>query len=254
MTVPASCSKNDGRYPNVMYTVEPSSDGSVTILTDPADLMNVTEKDGTLSFQFNDAVANEADSGAGVLIQMPPDQLQSISCQISGILQVKSGFTNVQSIRAETSGKLDADLGTANTTALSIHAETSGVATVKVGSGGGGYVSASTSGVANIQGDVTTVRADTSGKVVVSGIITNPSGSSISTSGSIHTIDCTGIEPDITGGSCRANSPSVSVNVDQDQTMTGTYKCYSWSGSASSIHSFSLLVYACLLIGSVFLV
>ena len=214
VSVPATCNRGDSRkYPNVMYTVETSSDGGVTISTDPANLMTVVEKDGTLSFEFNDTVADEAKDGAGVLIQMPPDQLQFISCETSGILQVKSGFTSVQSVRAETSGKLDADLGTANTTTLSISAETSGVATVQVGSGGGGDVSVQTSGVANIQGDVATVRAQTSGKAVVSGIITNPSGSSISTSGTIHTTDCTGIEPDITGGRCRANSPSVSVNV-----------------------------------------
>ena len=82
----------------------------------------------------------------------------------------------------------------------------------------------SSSGVAIIQGDVATVKAETISisKAVVSGIITHhQSGSSISTSATISTIDCKGTEPDtdITGGSCASNSRVITM-ADSDPPLS----------------------------------
>lgn len=93
-----------------VWTIEPYSETTGVIISSvPADLVKASVDEGVLVFDFN-SVAFEGHEEAGVRIQVPPGNIESISVGDRQNVQIMDGFTNLQSIGASAFSRLLATL------------------------------------------------------------------------------------------------------------------------------------------------
>jgi hypothetical protein len=207
--------------PKVMYTLETSD--QVAVLTDPPNLMEVgiDPADGLLYFKFSDEVLDSTIAEAGVIVQFPSDELKAINICCGQELQVKEGFTSVESLSVW-SGATAQAVFASNDVDLEIRVGEEATATVEVnarnsdiavnGSGSGTFV--------DIAGDITTIICTDRATCSVAGAISNADDSSVEGFAVLDTEDCQDIN--VEGGStCDESSPFVSANVDGALTISG---------------------------------
>jgi hypothetical protein len=207
--------------PKIMYTLETAD--QVAVLSDPPNLVEVgiDPSDGLLYFKFTEEVLDSSSFDAGVIVQFPATELQVISICCGQELQVKDGFTNVQSL-AVSDGATAQAVFSSNNVDLEIIVGGEATATVEVnarnsditvnGSGSGTFV--------DIAGDITTIVCTDRATCSVAGAISNAEDSSVEGFAVLDTEDCQDIT--VEGGStCDESSPFVSANVDGSLTISG---------------------------------
>lgn len=225
---PSICiGRND--VPKVMYTLEQSNDDTVRVLTDPPNLMEVgiNTSDGLLYFKFEEEALDLSPFNAGVRVQFPAKQLDSINICCGQDLQVKNGFTDVSTLIVSTGATAQAIFSTNNVN-LEVTVREQASATIEVnalrdseivvtGSGAGTFV--------DISGDIESIVCTERATCSVAGAIANTATSSVERFSILDTEDCTGIKVD-GGSTCDESFPFVSANVDGKLTISGvTEQC-----------------------------
>lgn len=221
----------------ILTTLEPT-DGDVAILTSPPNLVTVDTKAGFmegavwLGFILNQTVATAA-TEAGIIIQMPPSQLERVDVCCAGQIQILQGFNNVKSLLASTSASIHAILSpasnaTSTTQDLDLAVSTSGRIAVDYWGGTVNIVSASTSGVVDLVADtVTEVIVSTSGVTNLQ-LMTAPNHGTVSTSGVVQvslTDGCGYIEASTSGTCTTKGDLAVNFVVGDTFTESGQESC-----------------------------
>jgi hypothetical protein len=213
--------------PKVMYTIEPSDD--VVVLTDPPNLVEVgiDPTDGLLYFKFVQDTLDSNPFDAGVIVQFPAADLQTINVCCGQELQVQDGFTNVETLVVSAGATAQVVFGTNNVN-LEVTVREEATATVEVnaardseivvnGSGSGTFV--------DIAGDITSIVCTDRATCSVAGQITDTGASSVEGFSILDTEDCADISVD-GGSTCDESFPFVSANVDGSLTISGvTERC-----------------------------
>ncbi|KAG7351669.1 hypothetical protein IV203_007717 [Nitzschia inconspicua] len=213
--------------PKVMYTLEPSNTFSVS--TDPPDLVEVgiDPTDGLVYFKFLPDTLALNPTAAGVIVQFPSTGLQSINICCGQELQVKDGFTNVESLVVSAGATAQAVFST-NNVDFEITVREAATATVEVNAARNSDIVVSGSGsgtFVDIAGDITSIECTDRATCSVAGSISDTAASSVEGFAILDTEECNGIS--VNGGStCDESFPFVSANVDGSLTISGvTEQC-----------------------------
>lgn len=216
----------DFLVPKTMYTFEPAAanETDVKIYSNPKDLVETGYDDveGLIYFKFIQEVSEVAND-AGVIIRFPPGQLESINTCCSQQVQVKTGFTNIQSLTASTSASLNATFSAKPDSNMTISSSTKAKVNVKVtGSAAIGKidVTAETEASASINGDITSISCKANSECKIAGSILAPEESSADGDSSIKTTTCEGITVDM-GSTCQSKTPTVRVNTGMPLVISG---------------------------------
>jgi len=214
--------------PKTMYTIEPADVGEteVKILTNPPDLVEVgyDDNEGLIYFKFIQEISEGADD-AGVIIQFPADQLESVNSCCSQSVQIKEGFTNFQSLTVSTNAVVDASFAVEQDSDMVVGVFTGAEANVKVTETSGTKntnvaVIATDNGKVNIDGDISTLSCIDQSDCMIAGVISDPANSRSRGRSNIQTTSCEDI--DVSDDSiCQSKTPTVTVDVDGDLVISG---------------------------------
>ena len=214
--------------PKTMYTIEPADVGEteVKILTNPPDLVEVgyDDNEGLIYFKFIQEISEGADD-AGVIIQFPADQLESVNSCCSQSVQIKEGFTNFQSLTVSTNAVVDASFAVEQDSDMVVGVFTGAEANVKVTETSGTKntnvaVIATDNGKVNIDGDISTLSCIDQSDCMIGGVISDPANSRSRGRSNIQTTSCEDI--DVSDDSiCQSKTPTVTVDVDGDLVISG---------------------------------
>ena len=211
----------DFLVPKTMYTFETikGDDANVTILSNPEYLVEpgYDSDEGLIYFKFN-LSASELAEDAGVVVQFPADQLETINACCSQSVQIKDGFTNFQNLTVSTSAIVNASFP-AQESNLTVDVSEGGVVNVKVVDGENIDISA-TEGTANILGNITKISCTDESSCKVTGSITAPGESEIDEGATIETPICEGLGLG-KGAVCESIEPKVRVVVSRPLVISG---------------------------------
>jgi len=211
--------------PKTMYTIEPAAEGEtqMKIFTNPRDLIETGYDSGNrlVYFKFNLLIAEIAQD-AGVVIQFPPDQLESVDACCSQSVQIKRGFTNVQSITASTGAVINAKFKVQQKKHMSIGVYSNSEVYVEVKDTSGTKVDvvAKDNAMANIKGDVTTLSCNDESDCKISGLILDPNESRASGRSIVRTMSCESVAV-VTDSICSSIAPDVTITVDRPLFISG---------------------------------
>eukprot|EP00550_Attheya_septentrionalis_P006512 CAMPEP_0198286232 /NCGR_PEP_ID=MMETSP1449-20131203/5364_1 /TAXON_ID=420275 /ORGANISM="Attheya septentrionalis, Strain CCMP2084" /LENGTH=330 /DNA_ID=CAMNT_0043983911 /DNA_START=40 /DNA_END=1032 /DNA_ORIENTATION=+ len=220
INLPPSCPQNRIKVLNAMFTIQPSTDGTITVSSFPPNIVQVNQiSSSILDIEWLPYNSSSAVVGGGVIISCPPNQMKIVDVGASSIAQIRDGFTSVETIIVSTSAKLTATFTSLNSNSLKLDVSTSGSATV-ASNQAYDEVSVSTSGIVALNADAKRVVVSTSGRFSMDG---NAETGNIGTSGFAT------IGGDITGDMTVSTSGRLSVGGD----ITGTIEA-STSGSVAA--------------------
>ena len=103
------------KVPNLIHTVEPSSTDTISVWTDPPNLVTTTIQHELLQLWWNRTVSDSA-QGGGVRIRFPPSKLATIEACCSASVQILPGFSNLEDLTASTSSNVRAVFEASDTT------------------------------------------------------------------------------------------------------------------------------------------
>jgi len=223
VVLPSICI-GDYIVPKTMYTFFPGDEDEtdVKILTNPEDLIEVgyDGDDGLIYFKFNQDVSEVADD-AGIIIRFPPDQLESVNACCSQSVQIKPGFTNVQSITASTNAIVNGTFAVQQESDLMIGVFTGAQVNTKVmGTINKVDVIAKGKAIANIDGNITSLSCSDGSNCKIAGTIQVPGESRADGESTIKTLNCEGIDVG-TGSTCESKSPFVRVVTSGNLVISG---------------------------------
>jgi len=212
----------DYLVPKTMYTFETTTGNNtnVTIRSNPRDLVETgyDSDDGLIYFKFNQTVAEVAEN-AGVVVQFPPDQLESINACCSQSIQIKNGFTNFKNLTVSTSAIVNASFAAVQGSNMTIDVSTGGKVNVKVDDDKNVHVTANEA-TANVFGNITTISCTDQSTCRVTGSIMDLGGSEVDKGATIKTGNCEGI--DIGRDSvCQSKVPVVRVVTSSPLVISG---------------------------------
>jgi len=228
VVLPAICI-GDFMVPKTMYTIETAKEGEtgVKVLTNPPDLVEVgiDNDDGLLYFKFIQKIVSQDAVDAGVIIQFPSDQLESVNSCCSQSVQIKEGFTNFQSLTVSTNAIVNASFILEQDKDMVVGVYTGAEANVKVTETSGAknkdvQVIAIDNAKVNIDGDITSLSCNDQSDCMIAGVISDPDDSRSRGRSNIQTTSCEDI--DVADDSiCQSRTPSVNVDVDGDLVISG---------------------------------
>eukprot|EP00978_Attheya_sp_CCMP212_P018482 scaffold50592_cov46-Attheya_sp.AAC.6 len=222
INLPPSCPRKENGFQalNAMFTIQPSTDGTITVSSFPPNIVQVNQiRTSILDIEWLPYNSSSAVVGGGVIISCPPNQMKIVDVGASSIAQIRDGFTSVENIIVSTSAKLIATFTSLNSSSLKLDVSTSGSATV-ASNQAYDEVIVSTSGIVALDADAKRVIVSTSGRLSMDG---NAETGNIDTSGSAT------IGGEITGDMTVSTSGRLSVGGD----ITGSIEA-STSGSVAA--------------------
>jgi len=216
--------------PKTMYTIEPivGNETDVRILSKPAGLVEpgFDEDDGKIYLKFNIDVIDDAND-AGVIIQFPADQLESVSACCVQSVQIKPGFTNFQTLSASTSAVVNAEFDVEQENNMSFDVRSAATVNVKV-TGTAENVGGTTKiGVvavnrakANFQGNITAIICADESTCKIAGSIQDVKQSSADAGSTLEAESCRGVTV-TTESVCESKTADVSVDTNQGTVISG---------------------------------
>lgn len=219
--------------PAVIHTLEPSPDNTtVAVWTDPPNL--VTASGGAeLTLLWNKDVASSATQG-GIRVQVPADQLESVSAALSSRVQILDGFTNLKSMDLSTSSDTRGVFNKLNNdTELTIEIGTSATASFEFLNVPVKSLTTKTSSHTEIKGNVDSIACSTSSTFILGGFVLT--SGELSTSSQVQTTGSCDAVSTSTSAICQQKSEAtVSVTVGEPFTRDGTQTC-GRSGSSTRL-------------------
>lgn len=225
VVLPSICI-GDFVVPKTMYTIEPAPVGAVnvTIKSRPLDLIEpgYDADTGLLFLKFVLPISDDAER-AGVIIQFPADQLVSVNTCCSQKVQIKSGFTNFQSLTASTSAEVSAAFATQQASDMAIGSFSNATVSVSVTNGEKASkvdVTAEGGAMVNIDGDITTLSCTEESTCVVGGKIADRPASEAKKSSTMTTARCADVIV-ADDSVCVTSKVNVTVKTNQRLAING---------------------------------
>lgn len=208
--------------PKTMYTFEPTTNNNtnVTIRSNPRNLVETgyDSDDGLVYFKFNQTVAEVAED-AGVVVQFPADQLETINVCCSQSVQIKNGFTNLQNLTVSTSATVNASFVDETAGNMTIDISRGGLVNVRAPNGKRIVVSANEA-TANVLGNITSISCTDQSTCRVTGSIMEPSESEVDRGSTIKNKNCEGIDIGV-DSVCQTKVPAVRVVTSTPLVISG---------------------------------
>eukprot|EP00535_Pseudo-nitzschia_heimii_P001472 CAMPEP_0197184620 /NCGR_PEP_ID=MMETSP1423-20130617/10218_1 /TAXON_ID=476441 /ORGANISM="Pseudo-nitzschia heimii, Strain UNC1101" /LENGTH=250 /DNA_ID=CAMNT_0042635483 /DNA_START=48 /DNA_END=801 /DNA_ORIENTATION=- len=183
----------DFLVPKTMYTFETTSGNNtnVTIRSNPPNLVETgyDSDDGLIYFKFNQSVSEVAED-AGVVVQFPPNQLETINACCSQSVQIKGGFKKFQNLTVSTSAIVNASFVSQESN-MTVDVSKDGIVNVRTDNVTHVDVSVN-EGTANILGNINKISCTDQSTCRVTGSIMKPAESEVNTGTTINTPNCEG--------------------------------------------------------------